>query len=147
MNSKTKIRLAVIPAAIVTAALTIAVAALGVKLTNKKQTHSTFPAPLVNKIPGFPFIINPDDHQPQPTYKAAKEPWHQQLIIDNIDVPQIKRTIHKLWGLDINDFEWCVEEHRFEHYGLALDTAYQLWFDDWCTIFYYRIHTNFSGLN
>lgn len=73
MTSKTKIIPVVLPAAIVTAALTIAVAVLGVKLTTK-QTHPTFPAPLVNKTTGFPFIINPDDHQPQPVYKAAKEP-------------------------------------------------------------------------
>ena len=106
MNSKTKIRLAVVPAAIVTAALTIAVTVLGVKLTNSnKHEKTTFPAPTINKIPGFPFIINPDDHQPQPAYQATEGDWYELGTIEGVNPVNINAFVKQVWGLTINDFK------------------------------------------
>ena len=139
MNSKTKIRLAVVPAAIVTAALTIAVTVLGVKLTNKKQTHSTFPAPLINKIPGFPFIINPDDHQPQPAYQATEGGWYELGTIEGVNPVNINAFVKQVWGLTINDFKW-IEDKWWEHDGFHHDIAYKLTLYTWqpFTTFYER---------
>lgn len=139
MKSKTKIRLAVIPAAVVTAALIIAVAVLGVKLTTKKQTHSTFPAPLIDKMQGFPFIINPDDHHPQPAYKAIHGGWYALGTIEGVNPANINAIIKQVWGLTINDFKW-VKDRWWEHNGFHHDTAYELTLDTWkpFTTFYER---------